>query len=49
MGKGKKKKRGPKAVDPAVPKCTLCGRRITVRKIEDRLYHCSHCQKMFQV
>ncbi len=48
MGKGKKK-RPSKPVDKSLPKCAFCGRRITVRKVEDRLYHCSHCQQMFQV
>ncbi len=49
MGKGKKKKKASKAVDPSLPKCTFCGRRITIRKVEERLYHCSHCEKMFQI
>ncbi len=28
-------------------KCPFCGRRNTVKKIEDKLYLCTYCQKMF--
>lgn len=33
---------------PDSPRCPFCGRRITVRQIDDKVYHCDHCQKMFQ-
>ncbi|HVS04162.1 MAG TPA: transposase [Thermoanaerobaculia bacterium] len=42
----RKPEQAPKA---EAPRCPFCGRRITVRRIEDRLYHCDHCQKMFQL
>ncbi len=29
------------------PKCPFCGRRNTVKKIEDKLFLCTFCQKMF--
>ena len=34
--------------DKDMPKCPFCGRRKTVKNIEDDLYFCSHCQKMFR-
>jgi len=48
MAKGGKKG-PPRPADPNLPRCPFCGRRITVRKVEDRLHHCAHCRKMFQV
>jgi ribosomal protein L37AE/L43A len=30
------------------PRCPFCGRGKSVRKIEDRLYYCDHCRKMFE-
>jgi ribosomal protein L37AE/L43A len=45
----KKKKDQRQVAKPEGPRCPFCGRRNTVRRIEDRLYHCDHCQKMFQV
>lgn len=30
------------------PRCTFCGRRSTVRKLEEGLLYCSHCEKMFK-
>lgn len=29
-------------------RCQFCGRRNTVRRVDDKLYFCSHCDKMFQ-
>ena len=48
MAKGRKKG-SSRPVDPNLPRCPFCGRRITVRKVEERLHHCEHCRKMFQV
>ncbi len=45
MKKNKKKKE----VDPSIPKCSFCGRRNTVKHIDDRLYNCEYCEKMFQI
>jgi ribosomal protein L37AE/L43A len=30
-------------------RCPFCGRRNTVRQMEDKLYFCSHCDQMFQL
>ena len=46
---GKKKKKKTKEVDKSIPKCPFCGRRITVKQVEERIFDCSHCRKMFQV
>lgn len=44
--------RGMKPVkkDPGAggPRCPFCGRRNTVRRIDEKLCFCSHCDKMFQ-
>lgn len=48
MNNKKKKKKKP-PIDPNIPKCPFCGRRITVKKVEDNLFDCSHCEKMFQL
>ncbi|MFQ5544124.1 MAG: hypothetical protein ACE5FY_07210 [Nitrospiria bacterium] len=45
MKKNKKKKE----IDPNIPKCPFCGRRITVKHIDERLYNCTHCEKMFEI
>ena len=45
----KDKKNTPPLAGADKPKCPFCGRRITVTKIEDRIYDCSFCQKTFQV
>lgn len=29
-------------------RCPFCGRRNTVRRIDEKLCFCSHCDKMFQ-
>lgn len=46
MKNGSKDKPKPKPAEG--PRCPICGRRNTVRKLEPRVYHCDHCQKMFQ-
>jgi hypothetical protein len=43
----------PPTKPPAKPptaevRCQFCGRRNTVRRVDDKLYFCSHCDKMFQ-
>ncbi|HSM50453.1 MAG TPA: transposase [Thermoanaerobaculia bacterium] len=43
-----KERRAKPSPAPSGPKCPFCGRRVSVRRIEEGLYHCDHCQKMFQ-
>jgi ribosomal protein L37AE/L43A len=28
-------------------KCPWCGRKKTVRQLDERTYHCDYCQRMF--
>lgn len=46
LGTSKVKKKTPPS-DPNIPKCPVCGRRSTVRKIEERMHYCDHCQQAF--
>ena len=42
MGKKKGKPR------PEGPACPFCGRRKSVKRLEDGLCWCDHCQRMFE-
>lgn len=46
MGKRKSKKKS--AIDPNIPKCPFCGRRITVKPVDGNLFNCNYCEKMFE-
>lgn len=44
MSKAKKAKQN---VNPDMPKCPICGRRSTVRRIEESMHYCDHCKQAF--
>lgn len=44
MSKASKQKK-PAATD--MPKCPICGRRSTVRRVEGGMYYCDHCHQAF--
>ena len=41
-----KNKKTPKPSSD-VPKCPICGRRSTVRHLEERTHYCDHCRQAF--
>ena len=44
MSNGKKK---AAQSNPNMPKCPMCGRRSTVRRLEERMHYCDHCKQAF--
>ncbi|MHB0969778.1 MAG: hypothetical protein ACYC7A_15145 [Thermoanaerobaculia bacterium] len=30
-----------------MPKCPTCGRRSTVRRLQERMHYCDHCKQAF--
>jgi ribosomal protein L37AE/L43A len=30
-----------------LPKCPVCGRKSTVRRLDERMHYCDHCRQAF--
>ena len=44
MSKANKSKQN---VTADIPKCPICGRRSTVRRIDESAHYCDHCRQAF--
>ena len=40
-----KKKAAPASAN--LPKCSVCGRKSTVRRLDERMFYCDHCKQAF--
>jgi ribosomal protein L37AE/L43A len=43
-----KKNAGKKqSTNSNLPKCPICGRKSTVRRLDERMHYCDHCRQAF--